>query len=166
MKSLHTLALIASLVLLAACGKDQPAPAVDTASTAAAEAAKQQAANSAAAVAPKPEQLPVEVRADAIAAGDAVGDNGAVSSAKTSYSVGDTVYASMPVRGHAAGAEAGVYWTYQDGNTHKEERKPIPAGAEFMNFQFSRADGMKPGKYNVQIDVDLKPVGIVDFKVD
>lgn len=163
MKFPHTLVLIASFALLAACSKGVPDPAVDTPT---ADTAQQPPANAVPAEAPKPEELPAEVRADAIAAGSALGDNGAVSAAKASYGIGDIVYASAPTRGHAVGTEASVYWTYQDGTTHKEESKPIPSGADYINFQFSKADGMKPGKYNVQIDVDFTPVGIVDFKVN
>ena len=69
----------------------------------------------------------------------------------------------MPTKGHAPGAKGYVYWTYQDGRTHKEEAKPV--AGEFLSFQFSQADGMKPGKYNVEIDINDKPVGIVDFTV-
>jgi predicted small lipoprotein YifL len=106
---------------------------------------------------------PVTVRADAIAVGHAVGPNQAVTAAKRAYGTGDTVYASMPTKGHKPGARGYVYWTYQDGRTHKEEAKPVEG--EYLNFQFSQADGMKPGKYNVEIDIDDKPVGIVDFTV-
>ena len=109
--------------------------------------------------------MPTVVSADAVALGNAIGPNGAVSSGKAVYSIGDTVYASIPTGGHAAGSEALIYWTFQDGYSHKEERKRIEAGAEHVDFAFSRADGMKAGKYSVQVDVADKPVGIVDFSV-
>ena len=62
-----------------------------------------------------------------------------------------------------AGAIARVYWTYQDGTSDKEEEKPV--AGDIVNFSFSQADGMQPGAYNVQIDIDDVPVGIADFQV-
>lgn len=165
MKSLHSLILITSFGLLAACSEGAPEPATETG--VAADAAKQPPSNGAPIVdAPKPEELPTEVLADAIAAGSALGANGAVSAAKTRYGIGETVYASAPAGGHPAGSKFNVYWTYQDGTTHKEESKPLPPAAEYINFQFSSADGMKPGKYNVQIDFDFTPIGITEFTVN
>ena len=110
-------------------------------------------------------EIPVEVSGDEIAVGSTLGGDGSVSAAKPVYTTGDTVYASMPLEGVPADATLSVYWTYQDGNAHKEEMKDVPAGAQHVNFAFSAADGMKPGNYNVQIDVNFEPVGIVDFRV-
>ena len=56
------------------------------------------------------------------------------------------------------------YWTYEDGRTHKEERRKL-AGERYVRFSFAKADGMKPGKYNAQIDVNMVPVGITDFVI-
>ena len=78
----------------------------------------------------------------------------------------DTVYASVPTAGHAPGETVTVYWTHQDGGLDKEESKPIPAGAAYVNFSFAGTDGMRAGDYNVQADVADVPVGIVDFTVE
>ena len=48
----------------------------------------------------------------------------------------------------------------------KEETQEIPAGAAYVNFAFSGADGMRAGRYNVQADVADMPVGLVDFTVE
>ena len=158
----HTLALALALALFAGCSRDEaPKPAAPVAPPAATTVDPLAEPPPT----PEPGEVPVEVRADAIAAGHVLGPNGAVSEAKSVYAIGDTVYASMPIRGQKAGSEIGVYWTYQDGTTHKEETKPLPPGAQFVNFAFSKSDGMRAGNYNVQIDVDFKPIGIVDFKV-
>jgi hypothetical protein len=148
---------------LAACNKQGPEMPQAPADTAPADTAAQPA--------PPPDLSDtgvdkvetVTVRADAIAVGHQVGPNQAVSAAKRAYTTADTIYASLPTKGQPAGAKGYVYWTYQDGRTHKEEAKPV--SGEYLNFQFSQADGMKPGKYNVEIDINDKPVGIVDFTV-
>lgn len=161
----HTLALALALAVLAGCSRDE-APK-DAAPPVAQPAAPVVDPLAEPPPAPDAGEVPVEVRADAIAAGHVLGANGAVSQAKPGavYALGDTIHASMPVRGQKPGADVTVYWTFEDGNTVKEETRPLPAGAQYVNFSFSRADGMKPGDWNVQIDVDFKPVGIVDFKV-
>lgn len=107
--------------------------------------------------------MPVTVAADAFTIGSTLGANNQATAAKPTYAIGDTVYASLPARRFRNGSTVNVYWTYQDGLSQKEEAKEI--SGEFVTFQFSKADGMKPGKYNVEIGVDDKPVGIVDFVV-
>lgn len=82
--------------------------------------------------------------------------------AKPPYALGETVHASLPARRYRNGSMANAYWTYQDGLAQKEEAKD---SGEFVTFEFSKAAGMKPGHHNVEIGVDDKPVGIVDFVV-
>jgi predicted small lipoprotein YifL len=108
--------------------------------------------------------LPVTVAANAFPVGSAAGADGAAAAPKPSYSVSDTLYASLPAGRFPAGGTARIYWTYaQDGTSHKEEEKTIGSGP--VTFQFSSADGLKAGLYNVQIDVNDRPVGIVDMTV-
>lgn len=115
--------------------------------------------------APEPPPLP-EATPNAVAVGSALGSNGAVQAPKRSYAVADTVYASVPTAGHAPDDSVTVYWTHEDGGVDKEETKPVPAGAAYVNFSFSEADGMRAGDYNVQVDVNDVPVGLVDFTVE
>lgn len=108
--------------------------------------------------------LPVTVAANAFPVGSAAGADGAATAAKPAYSVNDTLYASLPAGKFPAGGTARVYWTYaKDGTSHKEEEKKIGSGP--VLFQFSKADGLQAGEYNVQIDVNDRPVGIVDMIV-
>jgi hypothetical protein len=106
--------------------------------------------------------MPLETSADAVRIGTALDSNQAATATKATYSLDDTIHASILASAHP-GKLAKVYWTYQDGSSHKEEEKP--AAGENVAFQFSRADGMKAGDYNVEIDVDGVPAGITDFKV-
>ena len=76
---------------------------------------------------------------------------------ETFYGLDDTIHASARANG-----EAKVYWTYQDGSSHKEEVKPANG---IVTFDFDRSQGMRPGNYTVEIDIDGVPVGITDFVV-
>lgn len=150
-------------LLLASCAKEG---ADDTATP--------PAATPSAAVQPAAPTLPVEplptavqpttVSADAVTIGTALQGEKVVKSASPQFSTSDTVLAGASVKGKPAGAEVAVYWTYEDGRTHKEERRKL-AGEQYVSFSFAKIDGMKPGKYNAQIDVDMVPVGITDFVV-
>lgn len=160
MKSVR-LALCAALaaVSLAACEEKIDAPVSDSGAPAA------DAASAAPAPPPAPVDSPpvepVAVAADAVLVGTALDAAGAATGAKPAYSTSDTVHASLSAKGRSGTAK--VYWTAPNGLSAKEEEKPL--SGENVNFQFSRADGMKAGKYNVEIDVDGVPAGIVDFTV-
>lgn len=108
---------------------------------------------------------PVEVRADAFMIGSVLGGDGGVSGTKPVYALTDTLHASVPVSGRPAGTEVKIYWTYQDGSSHKEETKKVESGMKHLIFDFSRATGMKAGSYMVQLDVGGMPAGILDIKV-
>ena len=164
MIEIRILALCAALALtLSACGKEGTEDvAEETAPVAAKAPAVLEPPPS-----PMPEKnIPVEVAADAITVGTSLQGDTVLKSASTQFTTGDTVYASALVRGKPAGADVVAFWTYQDGTTHKmETRKLASGGQQTVWFSFAKADGMKPGKYNVEIDVNMTPVGIVDFQI-
>jgi len=108
---------------------------------------------------------PTEVAADAVTVGKSLQGDKVVKSADAQFTLADTVYASAAVAGKPAGTEMTVYWSYQDGMSHKMETKKLAAGAQDVQFSFARSDGMKTGKYNVQIDANMTPIGIFEFKV-
>lgn len=107
----------------------------------------------------------VVLDSNAVAVGSATNPDGAVSAGKATYTVDDTIYASVPVGGYGPGKEVIIYWFSSAGVSVKDERKAIPGGAKFVNFSLSKADGMKPGSYTAQIDIDDTPVGMADFIV-
>ena len=157
------LPLVAGL-LLAGCNKQGPEPPVVSAGDGAGAGAP---AGEAASPRPLPPAPPLpEASPNAVAVGSALGAEGAVQSPLQAYGQSATVYASVPTAGHDAGDTITVYWTHSDGMVDKQERKPVPAGASYVNFSFSGADGMRQGAYNVQADVNDVPVGIADFNVE
>ncbi len=165
MTSIRVLALCAALVLTA-CNEGAE-ERVDAQAPSGTTTAGQQAPETATLPAkPGPDSLlPAEVSDSAVTIGTSVANDRAVKSAQAQFSTSDTVYASASVRGKP-GASVSVYWTYQDGTTHKEETRELKAGGtQPVAFSFTKADGMIPGKYNVQIDEDMTPVGIADFVI-
>lgn len=164
----HTRKLLSCMVLglaLAACsGEDPDADVMNDGAAAKSDAATTPTSPAPAApVNPEPEIIkPVTISNDAITIGKSVQDGHVVKAQRAQFSLADTVHAGV-AGGHPAGAEARVYWTYQDGLSHKEETKPLTA--EGAVFTFSRSEGMKPGRYSVQVDVGPTPIGLVDFEV-
>lgn len=156
--TLPSLAAIALALLLSGCDKQAtPEPAADVPAPAATTPAEPVDLSTS-----TEKAEPTTVAADAVIVGSALGPDQAAISPKPAYAAADTVYASASAAGRA-GAIARVYWTYQDGTSDKEEEKPV--AGDIVNFSFSQADGMQPGAYNVQIDIDDVPVGIADFQV-
>lgn len=165
MVDIRKLALCAALGLaLSACSKEGDEDSAERVPPT--EATPAAVAEPAIPVKPGPEDIvPVTVAADAVTVGNSLEGDKVVKAASPQFTTSDTVYAGASVRGKPAGAEVAVYWTYEDGLTHKEERRPLAAGEQYVKFSFAKADGMKPGKYNAQIDINMVPIGITDFVV-
>jgi hypothetical protein len=53
-----------------------------------------------------------------------------------------------------------VFWFHDDGKSRKDERKAIQGA--FTVFELQAAD---PGTYNTEVDVDGRPVALVEFVV-
>ena len=161
MKSVRlALCAVLAAALLAACEEKIDVPATDAPDTAAAaDTGMQPPATAQPADTASIE--PVAVAADAVQLGTSLDASGAATGAKPAYAAGDTVHASLSTKGRSGVAK--VYWSGADGLSVKEEEKPV--SGDNVNFQFSRADGMKPGSYTVGIDVDGVPAGIMDFTV-
>lgn len=155
--------LISALALgLVACKKEEPTATASTPDADAQQILEEGQPPPLPVEPPADAVIPVEVAANAFAIGSSLTDNKA-SAPKPVYATGDTIYASLPAGRYRSGSTVNVYWTYEDGSSHKDETKEI--SGQFVTFQFSAADGMKAGKYNVEIGVNDKPVGIVDFVV-
>lgn len=180
MMDIRKLALLGALALvLSACGKEGSEDEVDQAApgTAAGTPATPgtAAAQRAPASTPQPgtQSSPVEpvvqsvnVAADAVTVGNSLQGERVVKATRAQFSLADTVYASASIRAKP-GSEVMVYWTYvKDGTSLKQETKKLVGGEQTILFSFAKADGMKPGKYNVEIDVNMVPIGITDFQIN
>ena len=159
MKSMHAylVAAVVAVASLTGCGSEDETPVAPKSAKARSEAPADPRKDPAGAV-------PVTVSANALTLGASLGPTGEAVRGNGQFTLDDTVHVSFPSRGRPAGAPVTVYWTYQDGRTHRIERATLPAG-EFAHYTFSKATGMKPGNYNVEVQVANRPIGISDFVV-
>jgi multidrug efflux pump subunit AcrA (membrane-fusion protein) len=156
----HLIALaLAATVALTACGKKEEA------ATPAAPPAAATAAQPAAPAAPAPAPVQAAVSLASIDLGSAVGPDQKVSTATTTFSPKDSIYAAVSTTGSGT-ATIAVKWTYQDGQTVKEDSKSIaPTGPATTSFEISKPDGWPAGNYKVDVTLNGQPAGTKDFSV-
>ena len=140
---------LAATLSLAACGKKEEAAAP----TAAPPAASATAA-------------PAEaVSLASIDLGSAVGADQKVTTATTTFHPKDSIYAAVSTTG-SGNATIAVKWSYQDGQTVKEDSKTIaPTGPATTSFEISKPDGWPVGNYKLDVTLNGQPAGTKDFSV-
>jgi hypothetical protein len=78
----------------------------------------------------------------------------------------DTIFAVVSTDGSAASSVIAVKWTYQDGQTVKEDSKTIaPTGPATTEFSIQKPSGWPKGDYKVDVTIDGKPGPSKSFKV-
>ena len=88
-----------------------------------------------------------------------------MTTATTAFTPKDTIYASVATTG-SGNATLDARWTYQDGQTVKEDSKSIAApGPADTAFSISKPDGWPAGNYKVEITLNGTPVASKDFSV-
>lgn len=98
--------------------------------------------------------------------GKEVGADKKVTTATETFAPTDTIYASVNTDGSALTASLSARWTYQDGQTVKEETQPItPAGPATTEFHISKPDGWPAGNYAVEILVNGVSARKASFRV-
>lgn len=102
----------------------------------------------------------VEVRPNVAFVGAAIDDRGDLVTPKHDFAIGATVYVSVPSRGRKMGDQMEVFWFHEDGKSRKEEQKKI--AGPFTAFDFAPSEA---GKYNVEVDVNNRPIALVEFAV-
>ncbi len=150
-------AAVAALAL-AACGKkEQPAPPPPPV---AAPAAPEPIAT------PAPAPAPAPISVVGLELGKAVDANQAVTAPTALFAPSDTIYVSVATDGSAGSAVIAAKWTYQDGQTVKEDSITIaPTGPAHTAFSISKPDGWPQGKYTVAVTLDGTPAGSREFEV-
>lgn len=97
--------------------------------------------------------------------GNAIGGDNRVTTAMTTFSPRDTIYATVTVDGAGAG-QLGARWTFQDGQEVHSETKALTAGGPTTHeFHVSKPDGWPAGRYRVEIRLDGNTVQTRDFEV-
>ncbi|HEX7111415.1 MAG TPA: hypothetical protein VF216_03150 [Mizugakiibacter sp.] len=148
-------AMLVAALALGACGKQQEqAPPAAPAAQATAPAAP----------APMPAVMPVRVVA--VDLGSAIGADMKITTPKTTFAPGDTIYASVSTEGSAPSAKLHAKWSYQDGQTVNESDTTIqPSGPAVTAFHISKPDGFPEGHYKIDISLDGVPAISKDFDV-
>jgi len=78
----------------------------------------------------------------------------------------DTIYASVTTEGAAPSKTISAKWTFQDGQTVKEQSQSIaPTGPAATEFHISKKGLWPAGKYKVEVSVDGASAGSKDFEI-
>ena len=157
--SLSLIALGLAALLVAACGKNENAPAP-------ASTPPPATTTPPAAPAPTPPPASEAVSVTSVDLGTAVGPDQKVTSPTTTFGPKDTIYAAVSTAGTATSATLAAKWTYQDGQTVNDSSQTIaPTGPAVTTFHISKPDGWPAGNYKVEISLDGKPAQSKDFTV-
>ncbi|MGC1548681.1 MAG: hypothetical protein WA777_09130 [Rhodanobacter sp.] len=146
---------LAATLALSACSKKEEAAAPPVA------AATPPPAQSAPVATPAPAVVSVA----SVDLGSAVGADQKVTMATTSFSPKDAIYAAVSTNGSGS-ATIAAKWTYQDGQTVKDDSKSIaPTGPATTSFEITKPDGWPVGNYKVEISLNGQPASSKDFSV-
>ena len=145
-------AVLAGTALTYACKKQEaPAPA---------PVAAEPTAES---VAPTP--TPAVTITD-VTLGSSLGPDKKVATATDTFKPKDTIFAVVSTNGSAASSTIHVKWTFQDGQTVKEDSKTIsPTGPATTEFSIQKPSGWPKGDYKVEASVDGGAATTKSFKV-
>lgn len=103
---------------------------------------------------------PVVVDPNAAFVGAAVDGAGEITQPQREFKSGETVYISVPSKGRQLGSSVEIFWFHDDGRSRKDETKRIEG--PFTVFEFAPKDA---GKYNTEVDVNGRPIALVEFEV-
>lgn len=118
-----------------------------------------------------PAEAPTSVPAAAVTVidlqlGKALGPDKKVQTATDTFAPKDTIFAVVSTDGSAPKSVIAMKWTYQDGQTVKEDSKTIaPTGPANTEFSIQKPGGWPKGNYKVDVTVDGKAGQSKAFKV-
>jgi hypothetical protein len=114
--------------------------------------------------APAPAQPPFTVQS--VEVGKSIGTDKKVNAPATTFGQRDTLYVSVATEGAAPNKMISAKWTFQDGQTVKEQSQAIaPTGPAATEFHISKVGPWPVGKYKVEIAVDGSPAGSKEFEI-
>lgn len=155
--SKFTILALAGTVALAACRKDEPAPATDPAAVPMASTPTTPA-NDGAMGGSAPMGQAVSVQS--ITIGSAAAEDGSVS-AQGVVASRDPIIVSIRTDGAASGVPVTARLTYQDGQVAGEESVTLDtSGPEVTNITFRNSNPWPAGRYNIHVTVDGRTVGL------
>ena len=107
--------------------------------------------------------IPTAVPAAAVAVtdvslGKSIGADKKVQTPTDTFAPKDTIFASVSTDGTAPAAVIHAKWTFQDGQTVKDDSRTVAlAGPGVTEFSIQKPDGWPKGNYKVEIMVDAGP---------
>ncbi|HKT61683.1 MAG TPA: hypothetical protein VJQ46_16620 [Gemmatimonadales bacterium] len=115
---------------------------------------------------PAPAPAPPAFAVQGIQLGKAVDAGKKVTAPTTTFGRKDTIYASVATEGAAPSKTLTAKWTFQDGQTVKEQSESIaPTGPSATEFHISKKGPWPVGKYKFEVAVDGAPAGSQDFEI-
>lgn len=176
-------ATLASLLLLNACGKNEPAtpasppaasttaavpaPAVTTAAPAAGSSAASAAPATSVAAPAVPAAAPLTVAK--LTLGSKVDADYKVTRISSSFAPNDkTIYASVATEGSSGGATLNAKWSYLEGQgqlVSNISQSIATDGPAITTFKVQNPDLWPEGKYQVEISLDGKSVAKQEFQI-
>ena len=112
------------------------------------------------ATAAPPVGIPTAVPAAAVTVADvslgkSIGADKKVQTPTDTFAPKDTIFASVSTDGTAPAAVIHAKWTFQDGQTVKDDSRTVAlAGPAVTEFSIQKPDGWPKGNYKVEISVD------------
>ena len=98
--------------------------------------------------------------------GKAVGADKKVTTPMDAFKPRDTIFASVATDGAAPSTTLHVKWTYQDGQTVKEDSRTIStAGPAVTEFSVQKPGGWPKGEYTVEVSIEGQPASTKTFRV-
>ena len=159
-KSLVTVAALAAVLMISACGKQEappPAPAPTPAAPAPAPAT------------PAAPPATPTTTVSSLVLGNALSGDGKIVSPATTFAPKDTIYAQVVTTSTGGSGSASIMakWTYDQGQPVSQNTESVStaAGTATTTFHISKPDGFPAGKYEVQISIDGKPATNATFEV-
>jgi len=116
--------------------------------------------------APAPAPAPPAFAVQGIQLGKSIDADKKVTTPATTFGRKDTIYASVATEGAAPSKTITAKWTFQDGQTVKEQSESIaPTGPAATEFHISKKGLWPVGKYKVDVSVDGASAGSQDFEI-
>ena len=116
--------------------------------------------------APAPAPAPPAFAVQGIELGKSIDADKKVTAPTTTFGRKDTIYASVATEGAAPSKTITAKWTFQDGQTVKEQSESIaPTGPAATEFHISKKGLWPAGKYKVEVAVDSAPACSKDFEI-
>lgn len=122
---------------------------------------------------PEPTAMPTAVPTPApavkisdVSLGSSLGADRKVAKPSDTFKPKETIFAVVSTDGSAASSTIHVKWTYQDGQTVKEDSRTIaPTGPATTEFSIQKPSGWPKGDYKVEASVDGGTPTTKSFKV-